>query len=294
MSNPKIGSGFWMYTTYQQCPRKFWFSKILCWEPEKQAPALSFGSAIHSGVQEFWTGADKDDVVAKFVLELTSYQSRYADATKYLEDMNRGQDLIKEYYDVRIKERDQYEVLFQEEKLIVNLQGYNFVFKPDRIVRNKNTNQVEIHEVKTTGYSLAQAHQKVVNSDQSTAYLYAWNKVFPNQPCETLRTDILYQRKSSIQIGWGGAPIYRKPYDLDEWAEGMVGIISDITQKVEALKSGKYSYKMLFPRRGDCDGDGFYNCEFKDICRDFLDLQNPPFGYQVKEQNIGVTKGETR
>lgn len=277
----KKGSGFWHYVTYQQCPRKYWFNYILRFRPDKKASPLSYGSAIHLAVSTFHETQSSIKAQDAFIKYLTDCESSYEKQEKYVEDLNRGPTMIVEYCKTWEKDFERYEVVCQEKEMSVDIGGFTFVFKPDRVSRDRQINIFIVFEVKTTGFSVGKAFENVFNSDQATAYIYAWNKTHPNEKCETCIPDILYNKKGVYRCERPG-DVYRTKVDLNDFELGMFGLIQEVSQKTSALD--EYPPIQLFPRRGDCDGDGFYKCQFRSICRTFIEPDNPPYGFHMEKE----------
>lgn len=278
------GSGFWFYTTHQQCEWKFYLSKVIRFEPDFIRPALLFGGAGHEALAKLWKTFDIDEAIETFVKALEEREPSYQDKGAYIDDLNRGRVLLLEYYK-RNHEKDQkrYEVLAIEEEIDVPVEEFILTVKPDLVVFDKERRMVQIFEHKFTSYSIQKSFETVMYGDQGTCYLYAWNRTHPDKHAETIIPDILYNRKSVYDCQ-RPADVYRRKIDLEQFEIGKAGLIRRITQKIKALETGDYPPISLFDRRGDCDGDGFFTCEFRDICRTFIEPNKPPYGYHIKEK----------
>jgi hypothetical protein len=275
------GSGFWFHTTYQQCNRKFYFEKILRFTPDHVHPALSFGRAVHAALNVFHAGKTLDDAQAAFTRDLEGRKDSYADNTTYIADLNRGPLLLAEYAATWKDDSSRYKVISQEEEMSVSVHDFSFVVKPDRVSFDTKRHMCVIFEVKTTSFSLSKAYENAYNADQATAYLFGWNRTHPTQPCEICVPDILYNRKSVFRCERPGE-IYRTRIDFEQYELGLYGLMAEIAQKTAALS--EFPAIQLFPRRGDCDGDGAYSCAYRPICRQFVDPNNPPIGFHLKEK----------
>jgi hypothetical protein len=125
-------------------------------------------------------------------------------------------------------------------------------------------------------------YAKLFNQDQPTAYIWAWNQLHPEAPISDCILDMLYHNKGVLYCKRPGR-IHRTKQDLYDYEMGMFTQITEIMSKRALLASGTPPIA-LFPRRGDCDGDGFYTCDFRSICRAYLAPGDPPLGFKVKER----------
>jgi hypothetical protein len=213
----------------------------------------------------------------------------YQQPENYTEDANRGTLLLTEYCRKWATDPERYDLIQQEEEMQISLpggedeeSGFLFLVKPDRIAYDKQRGFVTIFEVKTTGWSITNVVENVYYSDQATAYLYVWNKLHPDRLAECVVPDVLYNR-GKVYDCQRGRDVYRRKTDFVQYERGLVGLITEVTQKTNAVLNEGYPPDQVFPRRGDCDGDGAYKCEFRSICRTNLEGP-PPFGFEVKEE----------
>lgn len=268
-------SGFHFYTLYQSCPRRFWFKYILKWETDKTAPALLFGQAMHHSVAEFYKKSI--DIIDHFVIQLTERKDLYEDNTVYIKDLDRGQGLLDIWminWGLDWKERE--EMIEVEKEFSVKIGNFDFTGRLDGVFRDKKTGRRFIRELKTTSYSVMGSYWNLFYSDQPTAYVFARNKEHPHERIDEVQPDILYN-KGRVFKAERPPNITRTSQDLEEFELGMLGIITEITQKVKSLS--EFKSIQLFPRRGNCDGDGFYTCPYRKICRSNIDVNYVPYGF---------------
>ena len=273
-------SGFHFYTLYQSCPRRFYFKYLLKWMTDKIHPALLYGQAIHHAHADFYKNSI--DIINEFIVQLNIRRELYEDRTVFMKDLDRGQSMLDTWmvkWGIDWQERE--ELICVEEEFMVKIGEFNFTGRWDGVFKDKKTGRKFIREIKTTSYSVMGSYYNLFYSDQPTAYLYAWNELHPHEKIDEVQPDILYN-KGRVFKPERPPNIRRSSLELEEFKLGMLGIITEITQKVKSLENFKSI--QLFPRRGNCDGDGFYTCPYRGICRTNIDINYVPFGFHKEEE----------
>jgi hypothetical protein len=107
-----------------------------------------------------------------------------------------------------------------------------------------------------------------------TSYLWGLQKVKPAYDvCEAI-IDVMYTR-GKISSSERSVPFIRSSRELALFEMNMFGLINEVSQKVESLKT--YPAPILFPRHGAfC---GLFGCEYEHICRQALSPKNIPPGF---------------
>jgi hypothetical protein len=248
------GSGFWFLDSAESCPWKWLLHYYYDIEPEHTPPALLWGQAMHSGVEE---------------------------------DMLRGTKLLELYCRKYANELDEYEFLAIEEDLCVTIGGFDFNFRVDAVAKSRRTGVIQGREIKTSSsLTPVKVFGKVQDQDQVTAYLYAWNLKHPDQYCELFVPDVLYNNKSVYDCQRMTSGVYRSRAEMDEWALGAVQFYAELTQRMKTLAAGQTDQHQLFKRAFSCDGDGFFRCDYKPICRCGYPRKkgDMPHGYRVRQR----------
>jgi hypothetical protein len=274
------GSGFHFLACDMDCHWKFYIRHVLRFEPNFTHPALMFGSGIHAGVAEFHLTYDLNKVTQVFIQTLEARKKEYENDETFTQDINRGVKLIEDYCLTWSSDEKNYSLIANEKELNIEIGGFKFCFRIDRIMKDRRNGLNYIFEVKTSGYLTPEkCFNKVQEQDQVTAYIYSYMQMFPDQPIEGAIPDILYQNKGVYRCE-RPSEVYRDKTDLLEWSLGAPQQVSEITQRVKSL--GALPAIQVFYRNPTCCGDGFYSCEYKSICRTRLVKDNPPFGFKMK------------
>lgn len=289
-------SGYHFWNLYQDCPRKFHLRHVLKLETEHPARPLLFGGAIHEGKAAFYSSkCSFQGMMRGFSKAVRDRQGSYAERREATEDNQRGRLLLSSWYESYGRDDARlYNVKYVEKELAVPLpNGFVVTARLDALVtRKKESTSALILETKTTGYSLEMTDQGVQFSDQATTYLWAAKRSFPKLNIEGLVPDIMYERKGRCECRRGDT-VYRTDRELLEFEQGVMGILSEISQKVEALRQG-WEWYQVFPRNTSWCTSFNRLCEYAHICREDFPEEEVPYGFirsKGKEREIEQLKG---
>ena len=302
MGKRESPAGYHFYSSYQDCPKKWFFKYIMGLLPYHTGPALIYGAAIHEAMEEYYNNMNEPNIREKMVIcaqnHLDSRQDEFKKPSDYQERILKAESMLNKWYDTWAeKDKLEWDVLEVEKQHEIKF-GPNdellMTIRVDCLKRNKITREVAVFDAKTTSWSVCKAVQGCEQKDQMTAYIWGINKVYPELKCHVAIPDIIYQRGSVVKAE-RPVEIYRDQFDLNAFELEMYGLINEISQKVEDLKN--YPRPLLFPRHGaHCEN---YGCEYKDICRANIRMGDLPVGFtrdewyqeevarNVKEINIG-------
>jgi hypothetical protein len=287
MQSAYVAHGFWHYVGYQQCPRRGYISNILKLAPVFTPPALCKGSMVHAGVAGFRQGGTAHGM-QEFQAAAVRVESEFESGEKYVEVVNSVEQMLKDYFRTYAGDANRYEFIAVEQELHPIAHGangaqYELFLKTDAVARDKERSRFVVFETKhSSSMTPERQYAKLFNQDQATAYLWAWNQLHPEQHANTCIPDMLYHNKSVLYCRRPGE-IYRSDHDLMEYELGIVEQIHGIQERLKRLARGENPI-VVFPRRGDCDGDGFYTCDYRSICRAHLEPGDPPLGFKPKER----------
>lgn len=268
------------YGSYLDCPRK-WYLKYYCEiAPRYISRHLIFGGVIHQAFEAYWrAGRDMTKGIEVFLSSLEERRLEYEKVTDFDEDRNRGPMMLAVWeqtwgdYD-----RENYEFVEAEQQYVMHVgpEGeFEFTIRPDLVKRDKRNNAYIIVDYKTTGYSVSKAFQAAEMNDQVTSYVWAVRTNHPEWEVPHAEIDVLYNRGQKIEAERPGA-IYRTEEHLRQFEVGLVGTITEVTQKVKALDDG-YPEGLLFPRNGRMCG--LFGCEYEKICRTKVERGVVPPGF---------------
>lgn len=273
-------SGWHYYALYKDCPRKWYLKYVIGLVPEYTAPPLVFGGAIHDAVAHYYThNFDKVSLVEFFRDELTRRRGEYESSEKFIEDLARGTFLLTEWVDAwRDHDMNEVDILEVETQYTLKIgppeAPMTFTVRPDRVVRRHSDGAIVIPDVKTTGWSVEKSIGAARLDDQLTSYVWAWNTMHPDDMAVAAQVDVMYARGSKARMERSeDIPITR--FAEQQFVLGLYGLITEISQKVEALS--ELPWPLLFPRNGrSC---GLFGCPYEHICREQIDPNTPIWGF---------------
>jgi len=272
-------SGFHFWNLYQNCRWKFFLRYAMGIEPDKTPKALSFGGAMHEAKATFYRTGDEAEARRIFVDNLSQMRSQYEDDETYLADENRGPLLLDRWIDTFGRsDRISHHILAVEEPMEVALpNGFAVTFRCDAILQPRGHKESYIYETKTTGFSSEVTENGVALGDQATMYIWGARKLHPEWNIAGLVPDIMYQRQSKISCSRGDV-VFRTDRDVSQFERMMVGLLTEISQKTQALEKG-YDPLQLFDRNTSWCTSYYRPCEYAGVCRQW-DLKGIPSGFR--------------
>lgn len=275
-------AGFHWMSTYQTCPRQWFFKYVLGFLPELTGQALVFGAAFHEGKARYYETGDPD---AMYSAAIDSLWGREAELGPYIDLADLTSDLRKmlgSALPLMASDRDDFDFLAIEKQFEPELaNGFKMTIRPDAVVRSRVDGDVWILEHKTTRSSISGMLRSVTNSDQATAYTMGIRKVAGVLGVDpsTVRgviPEVSYLKGSVCQTV-AGDPIIPTSWQIDAFEAGAIGLLSELGDKVERL--GTYPAEVLFPR-STLLCTGFLKCDYEPICKAYHDGVSVPFGYR--------------
>jgi hypothetical protein len=279
--------GFWHYTVYQQCPWRGYIANVLRYVPRYTPPALCKGSMVHAGVAGF-REAGPERGMSAFQDCAARVEREFESPEKYVEVVNSVEAMLKDYFRTYAHDSSRYEWRAIEQDLHPVAHGPNgdefeLFFRIDAAAWDREHKRLLLFETKhSSSITPERQYAKIFNQDQATAYLWAWNQLHPDLHTNICVPDFLYHNKSVLYSRRCGE-IYRSDHDLVEYELGIYEQARGVRERLERLAAGAPPIS-VFPRRGDCDGDGFYSCDYRSICRAHLSADTIPLGYKIKER----------
>jgi hypothetical protein len=265
--------GYTFFSTYQICQRQFYFKYVLRWELDAKNDKMKWGNVLHEALCQLTRAGTGADVVQIYDTLCKEEDLHDVDL------INRGMELlhiwIDEYLPIDLKKT----WVTLDELMGVQIDDFLFLAKPDRVLFNREQGKVEIFEVKTTQYSVAVIMENLQRTDQTTAYIWAWNKLFPDKKVNSAIPEVLYSRGSVNRVE-RGTPIYRSDYDLHRFENVIKALIYEIKYKAEQKDPELFHHKV------SCTEGSNFGCPYVDICRHKHTRTEPPIGFHLREREI--------
>ena len=270
--------GYTYLTTYQTCRRMFYFRYVLRWESIEINEKMIWGSVLHAmtGLMTYhYLTPHAKAINLEKEYEAVVKSEGLTDVTL----INQGWSLLSEWQDVYLPMDQGCEICFIDELIGFNVEGFLFYIKPDRVLYDRKRRLVKMFELKTTGYSLPVVMGKVRETDQATAYIWGWNKRFPQTPVKSLTPEVFYAKGNVIKIA-RGAPVFRNKIELARFENDLTLWIHEIRQRTDN-PDPRY-----FQKRWTCMEGSAFKCEYAPICSQVHRTGHVPPGY--KERRIKI------
>jgi len=267
-------AGFHFMHLYQCCPMKFFIRHVLRIDTIYIAAPLVTGSAFHEGKAIWYNTRSETKAKRKVEIEIEKHEDDYEYADQYERDLIRFPILLEKWIDeYGRRDLEDFEILGVEKELKVEVPGTNgfeMTMRPDLVYRDKQDKRLYVHDTKTSSFSKKITEMSVYYGDQATAYLWAVKENYDERP-EALIADIAYWNKNARGEDniscYRGELVIRSDSQIREFQEEVASIFNEISQKVAAWRSGKFSKTELFHRNTYYCNSYAKPCEYADICR---------------------------
>jgi len=273
--------GYHFINTYQSCPRK-WYLRYPCGlTPRYVGKALTFGKAWHEGLAQVYLGKTPEEALDVLKQELMNAQNDYQNMADYESDLCRAGLLFEAWYnEIGCHIHEDFTVLHVEEEFQPKVGGmYTMTIRPDAVIKRKSTGEIYIVEHKTTSYSIYNMTASVEAQDQITAYIWGLLSAHPEYRLNFtgVLLDVAFLAMRNGKPAATGAQVsqtllFRSEEALGEFELNMLGLFTELGQKVRALQSCPIDSPefliltaQMFPRNGNTCS--MFGCEYEDICR---------------------------
>lgn len=281
-------AGFHYLDLYCNCPRKFFLKYICRLEPKFLAAPLICGAAFHEGKRVFYTTKSKKKALDKCEREISTRKQEFYDEDAYERDLIRFPILLEKWIEeLGYQDLEQMNFIMIEEEIQVPISGTNgFVatLRPDLVFSWKaSPGNRYIIDTKTSSHSIRLTQQSLHYGDQATMYILGVTRHL-GKSVMGLIPDIAYWNKNSAKHSniacVRGDLIVRTERQLKEYEENVAGIFSEMSQKVAAFSTGKYSEHVLFPRHTYYCMSYAKQCEYAEVCRTKISMSGrAPLGF---------------
>jgi hypothetical protein len=296
-------SGFHFINLYMNCPRKFFIKYIARVLPLFTDSALTFGGAFHEGKEVFYKTSSEKKGLNRIKTVIKRAKELYEHEDEYERDLFQAPTLFEKWvYDYGYNDLEIYSFFKVEEEIKVRLGKSKFfmTIKPDAIVDNVDGYSF-ILETKTSRFSINLAINGVTYGDQATAYLWGARKAYPKKKIEGVIPDIAYFNKNATRVSncqcARGDIVFRSGEETKEFEYTILDNMVNVSQRVEALKTGRYHPHQLFGRNTSWCNAFFRVCEYASICRQEVPLKGKIRGFKrdmdSRPLNLGDLTGNT-
>jgi hypothetical protein len=280
-------------STYQQCPRKFFYEHQLGWRSAAHAHNdLEFGTAWHKAMAYLALNDYSNESVAKAYIEFErEYRKTYSTETDSLYDKKnpkRAMDALVWYVNTYKNDHEKYEFL----KEFTEIAGTVLVhpdlpplhFRMDTVAKNKETQKYRIFERKTATRVDASKKNEWQMSTQTGTYSHVLHCLFPEDQIDGLWIDAApFGLKT--RFDFERFLVQRSKAQMQAWLVDTIGWMEDIMNDLTLLKDQNENDPVLqcFKRNPQSCGN-YWGCIFIDFCTTWTNplrhCSEPPLGFR--------------
>lgn len=290
--NKGTSKGVHFLNLYQSCMWAWYLRYVVGLEPAFQSKFLSFGTAVHAALEEFYKSmrdslpASADMLIEVGLDSLASLEAKYVSAEDYEADVERLPLMLRKWYDeFALRDAADYDVVDVEREIVFALPlDMQMTVRADAVLRERSTKRIVVLEHKTTSRSVSGMANSVRMSLQPDAQILGIASEMPDVDMSNIVVvpNILYKNRGIISAE-RPLVISRSKRELADASLHFAGLFVELTQKVAALDDPQYVPELLFARNGGWCGGGM-NCDFADVCRQrFVRGCKPPVNFTIKE-----------
>ena len=266
-------AGYHFYWSYLNNPREWYLKYVIGLKPTYTAPALIQGGAMHHAWDVYHrAGMDAGTLIPAFTQEVEARRGEVESEEAFEKVMRVGSVMLDHWlFETAPQYAERFEVLESEQPYEFHIgpsHSFLFTVRPDVIVRDKRTGRVHVVDRKTSSWGLQAPIKQAQCEDQITSYIWAMRKAHPDWNVQDAMIDVVFVRENKTGMGSPQAcisdPIYRSKTALLIFELNIVGLIAEITQKVQALRSG-IPWPLLFGIDGRADG--IFGSPYHDLMR---------------------------
>ena len=260
-----LGGGSFL-KKFHQCERSFYYRYIEGLMPESSSEALIFGSALHEAAAKYWDGKDLNGCTLhglEVIDELTvNYEKNKTDLLHLKLSL-----VFPELFEVLEELKKEYDHIEHEATYHLRLENGDISIKPDIVLRNKHTGELEIFDYKTTGISIDTQTTNQLYSAQPRLYSTGIKTKYNLNYFPIWNTIEVYSRKiarkDEFNVNIQIVPMSIDEYEIKDVVYSYNRLLVDMLYKY-SVYSVTNDFK-VFTRLGDC-----MKCPFKDICKQRL------------------------
>lgn len=298
---------------YKVCPRSYFIRHVLGWTSDGTAPALSFGSSWHAGMDAMWGYAQGNNQQQLTELAMLSFYQKWEeeglDPQMDINDLERmaprtpmvAHEMYHNYISQRWKMLQEAELLAGEQPFAVPMPGIEnvwYIGRLDKSIRWNAQNIILEHKT-TTAYA--------INGNFQPLYVDSWYSSSQVKGYEFAGT-LYYENIAGVWVD--AALVHKKVHDafkfipvkhnfnlLQEWVWDAQQWVLRVQGEVNKFKEVGKLEPGMFPRNEESCHGKYGVCPFLDICRTTSDpsqLDGPPVGYKesvwVPFDTLGLKK----
>lgn len=250
-----------------------WFRYIRRWVPISVNQKAAWGRVLHATSCDLYNKTLPQDLA--FIYDNYCKEEGLQD----VDLINRGYKLLEIWVKDVLPNDNGLRPILMDRLAGVKVNGWEYLFRPDRVLYSPILNRYILHEVKSTGYSLNVVAGNLKKTHQVTGYIWGFNRKFQGADVCEVQPEIWYTRQGVYQVR-RTAPIYRSPQELVRFGSDLRYWIDELLRKYEDPS------EHVFPRSFHCTEGSNFRCDYDVICGQKHEGCAVPVGFKVKEDMI--------
>jgi hypothetical protein len=259
-----------MLSLANACPREWAWKYIRGFKQDDTPEHLTYGSIIHEAQAVFYTEGH------------TNALMKIAEMTGTNEELHakcmRGFD---EWFEVLGKDDLLYRevIAVEEEREITLYNGFKMTVRWDRVLRDRDSNEVFINDTKTTGWSLEGTLNNYMVHDQPKLYILAAQNEPWRDALAGWRTDGIYQKGNTCKV-MRSALVMPTPEELEDIKISYTALTDDLRYRMEEANNGG-DLRALFPKNPANCLRYYKICPHYEHCHRVADNTFHPEGFSI-------------
>jgi len=283
---------------YKTCPRKFFYSHVLGWQPVAPNNHLIFGSAWHEAMEHLLlTSYSQTDTLKAFDKFLAYYREHFGPET---DDMFKGKtpdkafERLSQYtgYHEYAFDLEDFNTLYTEISGKVSIDAdRSLYFRMDALLQHRETSKIRAREHKTGSGPYLWQEQFLLDG-QPSIYNHVLNCLYPAEQIDGIEMNGCFfpNRKSPPKPEQVFLRILLKRTNeqMQTWLDNTRYYLWELEREYQLLDDTKESDKtlMAFPLRDTSCLNYFRLCPYHDFCMAWPNpLQRafePPIGFEER------------
>lgn len=274
-----------MISLYIDCPRRWAWKYLRGFKSIMTPEYLIFGSCIHEAQEVYYLTWDIDAAIER-ALEFLS-TAVMPDEWRIPITEKVAFTLATWYEEIGRFDSEEMEVLAVEREVNLSLpNNFSMSMRWDRVLRDKEADEIFVSDTKTTGWSYTGTVQNYMVSAQPFLYVLS---AFENEPdwranLSGWRTDCLYVRplkRGGYSHEFGRSEVTRPAVQvMEDCRNSFASYTSSIKWALDGVAEGD-PISVNFPRNfGNCVSFG-KKCPFIPICHRIDNMDMPPEGMEI-------------
>jgi len=278
---------------FMECPRKYFFSRMLGWTPESPSNHLVFGAAWHKAQEHLLLhGYEAKSINDAQELLREHYRKEFPEETDEIfspKTPDRAVLALVEYAVKWAKDLRDFEVLYTEISGAVPVSDRTVMhFRMDSILQHRRDGYYLSYEHKTGTYLNNQWLMQWPLSIQIGCYIHALNCMYFGEDIRGVNVRGTFFKKTKAPLfDFDEVPCRKSPGQMRAWHSDITYYLNEIRRETDLMMSESDSDSVMnsFPHR-PTSCNNYFGCQFHDFCMAWPNplrrCDEPPLGFKIE------------